>query len=139
MVMDREKVLQALREAQAEYNIEDLDEFIKQAWEEVNIIDAQIVAELTERAVEILLDQDFLWVHIIESEDCEEWIPDGWYSFIAVHPETGQCLTLAKDPVYSWESRISFSARIRSADDAVDAVTRLAELIEQNLKSRAVE
>jgi hypothetical protein len=74
MVMDREKVLQALREAQAEFNIEDLDRFIKQAWEEVDIIDAQIVAELTERAVEILLDQDFLWAHIIESEDCEEWI-----------------------------------------------------------------
>jgi hypothetical protein len=138
MVMDREKVLQALREAQAEFNIEDLDRFIKQAWEEVDIIDAQIVAELTERAVEILLDQDFLWAHIIESEDCEEWIPDGWYSFIAVHPETGQCLTFLNDPVYSWKSA-SFRARIRSADDAVDAVTRLAELIEQNLKSRAVE
>jgi hypothetical protein len=136
MVMDREKVLQALREAQAKYNIEDLDRFIKQAWEEVDIIDAQIVAELTERAVEILLDQDFLWAHIIESEDCEEWIPDGWYSFIAVHPETGQCLTFLNDPVYSWKSA-SFRARIRSADDAVDAVTRLAELIEQNLKSRA--
>jgi hypothetical protein len=67
--MDREKVLQALREAQAEYNIENLDEFIKKAWEEVDIVDAQIVAELTERAVEILFDQDFLWVHIIESED----------------------------------------------------------------------
>jgi hypothetical protein len=139
MVMDREKVLQALREAQAEFNIEDLDRFIKQAWEEVDIIDAQIVAELTERAVEILLDQDFLWAHIIESEDCEEWIPDGWYSFIVVHPETGQCLTFLKDPVYRWESRISFSARIKSADDAVDAVMSLAELIEQNLKSRAVE
>jgi hypothetical protein len=139
MVMDRKKVLQALREAQAEYNIENLDEFIKQAWEEVNIVDAQIVAELTERAVEILLDQDFLWTHIIESEDCEEWIPDGWYSFIAVHPETGQCLTFVKDPVYRWESRISFSARIRSADDAVDAVAGLAELIEKNLKSRTVE
>jgi len=137
--MDREKVLQALREAQAEYNIEDLDEFIREAWEKVDIIDAQIVAELTERAVEILLDQDFLWAHFIESEDCEEWIPDGWYSFIAVHPETGQCLTFAKDPVYSWESRISFSARIRSAEDAVEAVAGLAELIEQNLKSRAVE
>jgi hypothetical protein len=139
MVMDKEKVLQALKEAQAEYNIEDLDEFIRQAWEEVDIIDAQIVAELTERAVEILLDQDFLWVHIIESEDCEEWIPDGWYSFVAVHPVSHQCLTVLKDPVYSWESRASFGTRIRSADEAVDAVMRLAELIEQNLKSRAVE
>jgi gamma-glutamylcyclotransferase (GGCT)/AIG2-like uncharacterized protein YtfP len=137
MVMDKEKVLQALREAQAEYNIENLDEFIKKAWEEVDIVDAQIVAELTERAVEILFDQDFLWVHIIESEDCEEWIPDGWYSFVAVHPETHQCLTVIEDPVYSWESRASFSARIRSAEDAVDAVMSLAELIEQNLKSRA--
>ena len=136
--MDKEKVLQALREAQAEYNIENLDEFIKQAWEEVDIVDAQIVAELTERAVEILLDQDFLWVHIIESEDVEEWIPDGWYSFIAVHPETGQCLTFLNDPVYRCKSA-SFRARIRSADDAVDAVTGLAELIERNLKSRAVE
>jgi hypothetical protein len=135
--MDREKVLQALREAQAEYNIENLDEFIKKAWEEVDIVDAQIVAELTERAVEILFDQEFLWVHIIESEDCEEWIPDGWYSFVAVHPETGQCLTFLKDPVYSWESRISFGARIRSADDAVDAVAGLAELIERNLKRHA--
>jgi hypothetical protein len=139
MVMDRERVLQAIREAQAEYNIEDLDRFIREAWEEGNILDAEIVAELTERAIEILFDQDFLWVHIIESEDCEEWIPDGWYSFVAVHPETHQCLTVLKDPVYSWESRASFGTRIRSADDAVDAVTRLAELIEQNLKSRAVE
>jgi len=139
MVMDREKVLQALREAQAEYNIENLDEFTKQAWEEGNILDAEIVAELTERAVEILFDQHFLWVHIIESEDCEEWIPDGWYSFVAVHPKTHQCLTVLEDPVYSWESRASFSARIRSAEDAIDAVTRLAELIEQNLKGRAVE
>jgi hypothetical protein len=46
-------------------------------------------------------------------------------------------LTFLNDPVYSWKSA-SFRARIRSADDAVDAVTRLAELIEQNLKSRAV-
>jgi hypothetical protein len=69
MVMDREKVLQALREAQAEYNIEDLDEFIRTGLGRGDIVDAQIVAELTERAVEILFDQDFLWVHIIESED----------------------------------------------------------------------
>ena len=137
--MDREKVLQALREAQAEYDIKNLDRLVREAWEEGDVLYAEIVVELTERAIEILFDQHFLWVHIIESEDCEEWIPDGWYSFVAVHPETGQCLTFLKDPVYSWESRISFSARIRSADDAVDAVMSLAELIEQNLKSRAVE
>ena len=74
----------------------------------------------------------------MESEDCEEWIPDGWYSFVAVHPETGQCLTFLNDPVYRCKSA-SFRARIRSAEDAVDAVMRLAELIEQNLKSRAVQ
>jgi hypothetical protein len=116
-----------------------LDSFIKTAWEESDVLQAQFVAEIVERAVEILFGRHFLWVHIVESEDCELWLPDGWYSFVAVHPETGQCLTFVKDPVYRWESRISFSARIRSADDAVDAVTGLAELIEQNLKSRAVE
>jgi hypothetical protein len=138
MVMDREKVLQALKKAQGEYDIKDLDRFVREAWEEGDVLYAEIVAELTERAIEILFDQHFLWVHIVESEDFEEWIPDGWYSFVAVHPETGQCLTFLKDPVHSGKSRSSFRARIRSADDAVDAVTRLAELIEQNLKSRAV-
>jgi len=137
--MDREKVLQALREAQAEYDIKNLDRLVREAWEEGDVLYAEIVVELTERAVEILFDQNFIWVHIIESEDCEEWIPDGWYSFVVVHPETGQCLTFLKDPVHSGKSRASFRARIRSADDAVDAVMRLAELIEQNLKSRAVE
>jgi len=139
MVMDREKVLQALREAQAEYDIKNLDRLVREAWEEGDVLYAEIVAELTERAIEILFDQHFLWVHIVESEDFEEWIPDGRYSFVAVHPETGQCLTFLKDPVYSWESRSSFRARIRSAEDAIDAVTRLAELIERNLKNRAIE
>jgi hypothetical protein len=138
MVMDREKVLQALREAQAEYNIKDLDNFIRTAWEEGDVLQAQFVAEMVERAVEILFERHFLWVHIVESEDCELWLPDGWYSFVAVHPETGQCLTFLNDSVYRWKSA-SFRARIRNADDAVDAVTRLAELIEQNLKSRVVE
>jgi hypothetical protein len=55
-----------------------------------------------------------------------------------VHPETGQCLTFFNDPVHRRKSA-NFRARIRNADDAVDAVARLAELIEQNLKSRAVE
>jgi len=136
--MDREKVLQALSEAQAEYDIKDLDSFARTAWEEGDALQAQFVAEMIERAVEILFERHFLWVHIVESEDCELWLPDGWYSFVAVHPETGQCLTFLNDPVYSWKSA-SFRARIRSADDAVDAVARLAELIEQNLKSRAVE
>jgi len=136
--MDMEKVLQALREAQAEYNIKDLDSFIKTAWEEGDVLQAQFVAEMVERAVEILFGRHFLWVHIVESEDCELWLPDGWYSFVAVHPKTGQCLTFLNDSVYRWKSA-SFRARIRSADDAVDAVMRLAELIEQNLKSRAVE
>jgi hypothetical protein len=138
MVMDREKVLQALREAQAEYDIKDLDRLVREAWEEGDVLYAEIVVELIERAVEILFNQHFLWVHIIESEDCEEWVPDGWYSFVAVHPETGQCLTFFNDPVYRRRSA-SFRARIRSADDAVDAVAGLAALIEQNLKSRAVE
>jgi hypothetical protein len=136
--MDREKVLQAIREAQEEYNIKDLDNFIKTAWEDGDVLQAQFVAELIERAVEILFERHFLWVHIVESEDSEIWIPDGWYSFVAVHPETGQCLTFLNDSVYRWKSA-SFRARIRSADDAVDAVMRLAELIERNLKSRAVE
>jgi len=136
--MDREKVLQALREVQAEYDIKDLDRLVREAWEEGDVLYAEIVVELIERAVEILFNQHFLWVHIIESEDCEEWVPDGWYSFVAVHPETRQCLTFFNDPVNRRKSA-SFRARIRSAEDAVDAVMRLAALIEQNLKSHAVE
>jgi hypothetical protein len=137
MVMDREEVLQAFKEVQAEYDIKDLDKFIRTAWEEGDVLQAQFVAEMIERAVEILSERHFLWVHIVESEDCELWLPDGWYSFVAVHPETGQCLTFLNDSVYRCKSA-SFRARIRSADDAVDAVMRLVELIEQNLKSRAV-
>jgi hypothetical protein len=85
-----------------------------------------------------VLDQHFLWVHIVEFEDTELRIPDGWYSFVAVHPETGQCLTFTNDQVYRWKCA-GFRARIRSADDAIDAVTRLTALIEQNLMSRVVK
>ena len=136
--MDREQVRQALEVVQAEFGITDLDHFIRSAWEDGDIVNAEGVAELVERATEIALDQHFLWVHIVEFEDTELRIPDGWYSFVAVHPETGQCLTFINDQVYRWKCA-GFRARIRSADDAIDAVTRLTELIEQNLMSRAVK
>ena len=129
-----EEARKALQDIAFEFRIEDLDQFIQSAWQNADFTDAEVVAELIERAVEILNDQYYLWLHVVETEDCELKIPDGWYSFIAVHPQSRLCLTFYYDPIGRWKC-MCFRARIRNLSEAVDAVIRLAELIRQNLRS----
>jgi len=133
--MDWEQVAQTLQEIATEFGIEDLDQFIQSAWQDADPVSAGCVAEVIERASERLLDQYFLWSHIVETEDCEWFIPDGWYCFIAVHPESRLCLTFRHDWVGCLKS-ICFRARIRNIEDAIDAVVRLVDLIQSNLTNQ---
>ena len=126
-----EKITRTLQELASEFGIQNLDQFIQSAWQSSDSTDAEIVAELIERTVEDLLDQHFLWLHIVESEDCERLIPDGWYNFITVHPESRLCVTF-QDTV-PWKD-IGFRVRIRTLQDAINAVITLTELIKQNLQ-----
>jgi len=130
--MDRNQVAQTLQQITTAFGIEDVDQFAQSAWQDADPVSAESVAEVIERAVECLLDQYFLWCHVIESEDCEQFIPDGWYRFIAVHPQSRLCLTFYHDPEGHWKS-ICFRARIRNIEDAIDAVVRLVDLIQSNL------
>ena len=126
-----EQITRTLEELASEFGIQDLDQFFQSAWQSSDLTDAEIVAELIERTVEDLLDQHFLWLHIVESEDCERLVPDGWFSFVAVHPRNKMCLTFQEKGL--WKD-ISCRVQIRTLQDAIDAVVTLAELIKQNLQ-----
>jgi 6-pyruvoyl-tetrahydropterin synthase len=104
--------------------------FIRFAWEDSDPCLCEQVAEIIERSVELTVDRVFLWAHIVESADAERFDPDGWYAFIAVDPETGQCLTLHED--YCGKTILA-RFRILDEQEAVEAVTKLSCLILENL------
>jgi len=105
-------------------------DFIRFAWEDADPCLCEQVAEIIERAVELTVDRVFIWAHIVESADAERFDPDGWYSFIAVDPETGKCLTLHDDYC---SKTILARFRILDEQEAVEAVTKLSCLILKNL------
>ena len=105
-------------------------DFIRFAWEDSDPCLCEQIAEIIERAVELTVDRVFVWAHIVESADAERFDPDGWYAFIAVDPETGQCLTLHED--YRGKTILA-RFRILDEQEAVEAVTRLSCLILENL------
>ena len=95
------------------------------------LVIASLVAEIVERAVELLTDKVFLWHHDIEFDDYETCTPDGFYRFIAVDPATARCLTFHKET--AWLS-ISFRTEIKDLGQAIDAVAKLVDVITTNLK-----
>jgi hypothetical protein len=104
--------------------------FIRFAWEDSDPCLCEQVAEIIERAVELTVDRVFIWAHIVESADAERFDPDGWYSFIAVDPETGKCVTLHED--YRGKTILA-RFRILDEDEAIEAVTKLSHLILERL------
>jgi hypothetical protein len=108
-------------------------DFIRFAWEDSDPCLCEQVAEIIERAVELTVDRVLLWAHIVESADAERFDPDGWYAFIAVDPETGKCVTLHDD--YRGKTILA-RFRILSEEEAVEAVTKLSQLILENLGVR---
>jgi hypothetical protein len=108
-------------------------DFIRFAWEDADPCLCEQVAEIIERSVELTLDRVLLWAHIVESADAERFDPDGWYAFIAVDPETGKCVTLHDD--YRGKTILA-RFRILSEEEAVEAVTKLSQLILENLGVR---
>jgi len=133
--MEKTRILEALVNVYNEFadepGAEGLSETIRQAWQSGDIVLASLVAEIIERAVELLTDKVFLWHHDIEFEDYETCVPDGFYRFIAVDPETGRCLTFHKE--MAWRS-ISFRTEIKDLGQAIDAVAKLVDVITTNLK-----
>jgi hypothetical protein len=108
-------------------------DFIRFAWEDSDPCLCEQVAEIIERSVELTLDRVFIWAHIVESADAERFDPDGWYAFIAVDPETSRCVTLHQD--YRGKTILA-RFRILSEEEAVEAVTKLSQLILENLGVR---
>ena len=104
--------------------------FIRFAWEDSDPCLCEQVAEIIELSVERVVDRVLIWAHIVESADAERFDPDGWYAFIAVDPETGQCLTLHED--YRGKTILA-RFRILSEEEAVEAVTKLSRLILERL------
>jgi hypothetical protein len=107
-------------------------DFIRFAWEDSDPCLCEQVAEIIERSVELTLDRVFIWAHIVESADAERFDPDGWYSFIAVDQD-GKCVTLHDD--YRGKTILA-RFRILSEEEAVEAVTKLSQLILENLGVR---
>ena len=63
--MTEREVMKTLQEISSEFGIEDLEQFIKSAWQSADLTDFETIAELVERAVENFLDECFLWIHVI--------------------------------------------------------------------------
>ena len=135
--MEKAQILKALVEvynnefADDDPGAEGLSATIERAWQSGDIVLASLVAEIIERAVELLTDKVFLWHHDIEFEDYETCVPDGFYRFIAVDPATGRCLTFHKET--AWRS-ISFRTEIKDLGQAIDAVAKLVDVITTNLR-----
>jgi len=134
--MTEREVMKTLQEISSEFGIEDLEQFIKSAWQSADLTDFETIAELVERAVENFLDECFLWIHVIETENCEQFVPDGWFSFVAVHPRNKMCLTF--QDTGPWKD-ISCRVQIRTLQDAVNAVMTLTELIKSNLQKGGMD
>jgi len=137
IIMEKAQILKALVEvynnefADDDPGAEGLSATIERAWQSGDIVLASLVAEIIERAVELLTDKVFLWHHDIEFEDYETCVPDGFYRFIAVDPETGTCLTFHKDVVWN---NIAIRAEIKDLGQAIKAVEKLLDVVTANLK-----
>jgi hypothetical protein len=67
----------------------------------------------------------------VESQDAEQFYPDGWYAFIAVDPNTRKCVTFHDD--YCGKTILARLRVQEGEQEAVEAVAKLSCLILQNL------